>query len=63
MSGRSPELEAILERWVRATHAGDGRVVRNILSRDPGALYCGAGPEEVFSAPPSSRSALLAGWH
>ena len=59
MSGRSLELEAIPERWVRAAHAGDGRVVCDILSRDPGALYFIAGPARRRR----SLAAPLAKWH
>lgn len=49
MSGKSPELEAILSRWVEATAKGNGAVVRNLLSRDPAALYCGTGADEVIT--------------
>jgi len=49
MSKASPELVAILTRWVNATVAGDGRTVRNLLSRDASAQYCGSSRDEIIS--------------
>ncbi len=49
MSGKSPELEAILKRWVEATVNGNGAVVRNLLSQDHSAQYCGSSREEFIS--------------
>jgi class 3 adenylate cyclase len=49
VTGPSPELEAIFRRWVDATIRGDGRTVRNLLSPDPGTLYCGTGADETIT--------------
>jgi len=49
MTKGSPELAAILNRWVSATASGDGRTVRNLLSRDVGATYVGSSREEFVS--------------
>ncbi len=49
MSGRSQELEAILRRWLMAMTAGDSRTVRNLLTTDPGAHYCGSSRHEFVT--------------
>ena len=49
MSGHSAELEAIRRRWVTATISGDGRTVRNLLSRELHAQYCGSSRDETIS--------------
>lgn len=48
MSGRSPELEAIMRRWLEATARGDGRTIRNMLTTDPAARYCGSSRDEFI---------------
>lgn len=49
MTGKSPELEAILSRWIHAVAVGDGRTIRNLLSQDIRAQYCGSSREEFIS--------------
>ena len=49
MTTASPELVAILKRWVNATVSGDARTVRNLLSRDLSATYVGSSRNEFIS--------------
>ena len=49
MTASNSELIAILKRWINATVTGDGRTVRNLLSRDTRATYVGSARHEFIS--------------
>jgi len=45
---RSPELEELVAKWFAAATAGDGSVVDDLISADPGACLIGSDPGEWF---------------
>lgn len=49
MNGPSPELEAILNRWIHAVAEGDSRTIRNLLSTDQRAQYTGSSRNEFIT--------------
>lgn len=44
----SPELAAIVERWIRAYGTGDGETVTNLFSADPALSYIGSAENETW---------------
>jgi class 3 adenylate cyclase len=44
----SPELAAIVERWVRAYGEGDGETITNLFSSDPALSYIGSAEDESW---------------
>lgn len=44
----SPELAAIVARWIRAYGSGDGETVTNLFSADPALSYVGSAENEIW---------------